>query len=317
MSRGLLTHVQDTSKDLCLLAPAQVEYPTTNSSAIAQASLAITANEIYSDSLSAQTRGSGMSINKAAEMEQKLLSWKVALPSYFRSYDSPDWFHGPRAIVFWKEENLRLIIWSGVQQSSDLQSMDSLNYQTILHRRMEVAMDVVQSITSFCFKKVAILNQNIIWYAVYYQFQAILALDAGLMKASTDDLAPAWEHALSEARRCLCHLGTWSPSAARCVSILDRIRERRRRPCREPSNNTEVPPVTQPRNLSSFDSAVQQADMENFNSNLSIDPALQPYMQSPSLWDLFDGFEGFPNTQEEYFDYVLGNQFDPMPQMEQ
>jgi transcriptional regulatory protein GAL4 len=92
--------------------PPEVEYPTTYSAIIAQASLAVIANKI-SNMLSASTRHDEVDDQVGLELEDQLSTWRASLQPYFYSADVPLWFRGPRAVVLWKEQNLRLMLWHG------------------------------------------------------------------------------------------------------------------------------------------------------------------------------------------------------------
>jgi transcriptional regulatory protein GAL4 len=63
--------------------PSPVDYPTTYSAIIAQANLAMIANRIYINTLSASVRRDQVEDRVAIELENQLAMWRASLPDYF------------------------------------------------------------------------------------------------------------------------------------------------------------------------------------------------------------------------------------------
>ncbi|KAH7001017.1 fungal-specific transcription factor domain-containing protein [Ilyonectria destructans] len=219
-------NIQD--KDLALISPVPgaVDCPTTLSAIIAQAQLARLANVLYHEFLLAKTANAKLEYQVAEATERNLATWRQTLPSYFTSPDVPTWFLGPRAVVLWKEQNLRIILWRG-----------STRYHSFLPSKMdaekrclEVAMQSIHDIAAFCSAYDGILHLGIAWYATYFLFQAALVLEASYLdkenQQRSDEETAAWQVVVSEARECLVILARKSKSASRCLEVLDLIHRR-------------------------------------------------------------------------------------------
>lgn len=100
---------------------------------------------------------------------------------------------------------------------------------------------------------------------------------------------------MSKARQCLEFLSRNNKAAARCLEVLDRIRERFQ------STQPTSTPLAEPPAL---DSVPENGDM-----HLPVDPSLQMFFDANS-WNkgIFEGLQGFPITDEvESFDYIPAN----------
>jgi transcriptional regulatory protein GAL4 len=238
-------------------------------------------------------------------MEQRLANWRASLPVYFRSDDVPPWFRQPRAILSWKEQNLRILLWRGSQRhfTSWLGKVDAA-------RKCQcAAIETISDITAFCHENMDNLHLGISWYATYFIFQAALALDIHyLEKAVVDRLAdtdsnggePAWVASIQQARGCLEVLGRTNRAANRCLAVLDRIHDYFSRGA--DNSNDPVPPV----NLDPvhIETSPDSSALDN-NWALSADPALHIFLDSPMDHQLFEGIDGFPSTlNEQYFDFA-------------
>jgi transcriptional regulatory protein GAL4 len=139
--------------------PSPVDYPTIYSAIIAQANLAMVANRIYNNTLSASVRRDQVEDRVAMELENQLAMWRASLPDYFYSSEVPLWFRGPRAVVLWKEQNLRLMLWhSGQCQYHLWHEQDHAADKCQL-----VAIEVINDISTFCKEQVSILHMGLSW----------------------------------------------------------------------------------------------------------------------------------------------------------
>lgn len=123
----------------------------------------------------------------------------------------------------WKEQNLRILLWRGSQK-----------YHNFLPKRfdaeekcLDVAMESVHDIATFCMTYEDSLDQGLVWYATYCLLQATLVVLVGFLGkplASTQYREPPlWHHSVYQARDCFQQLSRRSISAARCLEMLDRI----------------------------------------------------------------------------------------------
>jgi transcriptional regulatory protein GAL4 len=297
----LLTDKAYTSDDFAKTLPAPVGYPTTYSAMIAQARLAIIANKIYNEFLAAHISNVVMNEDLARKFEEELHIWRTSLPSYFYDSDIPQWFHGSRAVILWKEQNLRMMMWRGGQRSYKARSRSEAAVQNCLN----VAIESTQAICNFCLANEA-LHQGLSWYATYFLFQAVLVVDFGLLQSPEDLQASLWRETIDQARLCLSKLGTTNPAAGRCISVLDRIHahhllvasSQRRQPVQQ-SNDSFA---------RSIHATLQDTTSSSFDQAYPADPALQFFLDGPPMSNLFDGLSGFPSTQEnENFDYIPGD----------
>lgn len=201
--------------------PAPVNYPTTYSALISQAQLVRIANGIHHEFLSAKTANQKMEYQLAEIMAQKLDVWRGNLPTYFTSPDVPAWFLGPRSIVLWKEQNLRILLWRGTKKVHPYlpSRMDARS------RCLDAAMETIQSISSFVASYESSLHPGIVWYGTYFIFQAILVLEASCLgrDGQPDQDLGGWEASISAATQCLESLARGNSSAALCLEFIERI----------------------------------------------------------------------------------------------
>ena len=290
----LTSTLQECTLDSTL--PAPTENPTTYSAIIAQARLASIGNMVYSDVISASNNALDMRVSRS--LDHQLKAWKLSLPVYFTSQDVPEWFRGPRAVVKWKEQNLRMMLWWGSQRLCNLPS-DRPEAQNMCHY---AAVETIQDITTFCMDCPDTVHIGLNWYATYFLFQATVVLAFHHLRpcqplgtplaAANEEL---WEVSMSKARQCLEFLSRNNKAAARCLEVLDRIRERFQ------STQPTSTPLAEPPAL---DSVPENGDM-----HLPIDPSLQMFFDANS-WKkgIFEGLHGFPITDEvESFDYIPAN----------
>lgn len=279
---------------------------------IAQAQLSAIANRIYNEFLAAHVGNAVISEELAHRFEEELRLWKRSLPDYFFTETTSAWFSGPRAVILWKEQNLRMILWRGGQRSYKTRSRSENAVQKCLH----VAIESVQAICNFCTSNGS-LHHGLSWYATYFLFQAVLVLDVGLLQAPEDALSSTWRSAIDQARQCLSQLGSMNAAALRCISVLSRI-------------HTHHLTVASSNPISSADDldasslgpyvdpngAIEQSDYMMHQAYIA-DPALQFFLDGTPMTNLFEGVSGFPSTQEhQNFDYIPGDfynmeEFDP------
>jgi transcriptional regulatory protein GAL4 len=272
---------------------------------IAQARLCIIANKIYNEFLATHIINATISEELAYKFEDELRDWRNSLPPYFIDMDTPTWFHGPRAVILWKEQNLRLMLWRGGQKSNRVRSRSEVATQNYI----QVALESVRAICSFCMAS-GRLHQGLSWYAAYFLFQAVLVLDFGILQSPEDEQAGTWRSSIDAARRCFSELGGTNPAALRCISVLDRIHSHHQNLA---SNNHQVlddAHSTSHQYLETENSIQLEGQRELIAEHqvYSADPALQLFLDGPPMTNLFDGVYGFPSTQEqENFDYVPGD----------
>ncbi|BCS24456.1 uncharacterized protein APUU_40900A [Aspergillus puulaauensis] len=291
-------NVDDSNCALDSPLTAPVDRPTTYSAIIAQARLVSIANRIFSEIISCPYRQS-FDLKAPRSIDHQLKAWRLSLPSYFTAQDVPTWFRGPRAIVGWKEQNLRMLLWWGSQRLCSVPS-EREEAQNMCHF---AAVETIQDVTTFCRDFFDTLHTGLSWYATYFLFQASVVLsihhlrplpplDSSLAAVNQE----LWFSSISRARDCLASLGPTNNAAMRCLAVLDRIRDRS--------------PPGQPAQIREYDPAYQTQEpgemADTSLAPLAVDPTLQMFFEDTS-WenDLFEGLNGFPSTDEvDLFDYV-------------
>lgn len=283
---------------------ATVDYPTNYSVIIAQSRLAGISNLISSELFSPRSQTS-FDLGRSRSIEHRLKAWKLSLPVYFSTQTVPDWFHGPRAVVIWKELNLRMMLWWGSHRlcTSPREQTEARNMCQY------TAIETIQEIATFCQKRTDYLHPSLTWYATYFLFQAVLVLNIYSLQPDTSgltDMGPATADqelsllAVSRTQECLVTLSKTSKPATRCLEVLERIkRTSQQEPSREPTGPTSALDRLPDFNTATIDPDAQPA------ATSAADPALQIFFQNTSLeTDPFEGIGGFPSTQElEIFDY--------------
>ncbi|KAK9452565.1 fungal-specific transcription factor domain-containing protein [Dipodascopsis uninucleata] len=170
--------------------PKIVQYATPYTASIAQARLSIIANRLYNSFFALhQPAASEVALAQlVCSFEEQLSKWRSSLPKDFFSIDAPEWFKGPRAIVLWKEQNLRMLMYKsilkyGVNQKGNisrpddpgmLSNQDSYSNSN-LQRCMEIAQETVEAVESYCSESNRV-TRGVAWYATYFLFQAVLLL---------------------------------------------------------------------------------------------------------------------------------------------
>lgn len=273
-------NVDDNDCSLTSGAVLEVDHPTPYSAINAQAQLAKVADAIYGEFLMAKTRGAKISYQIADSFERALSTWREHLPYYFTSPNVPNWFLGPRAVVLWKFQNLRLLLWRGVEKNHPfLPSKPDAN-----RRCIDVATQAIYEIADFCDHFGEILHLGINWYATYFLFQATLILEAGRLSIdlyNDVDGQDLWQASTTKSRTCLELLAKKSSSASRFLEVLDKIHDH---------NFAVFAPPSQPSSLN-LDTQFSASSM----------PQTGPMFQDESY--LLDGMFGhFPGDHQTHLD---------------
>ncbi|KAE8356860.1 fungal-specific transcription factor domain-containing protein [Aspergillus coremiiformis] len=279
------------------ILPAPAAHATNSSALIAQSQLACISNLVFNELFSTASHTS-FDMNLPRSIEQRLKVWKLSLPPYFSAHRVPDWFRGPRAVVLWKEQNLRTLCWWGSQRVCSAGS-DQVEARNVCQY---TAMETIQDITAFCAEHPDALHPGLSWYATYFLFQAVLVLSVfRLHKPTVDINDELWLASVSRAHDCLASLSKTSPPATRCLEVLERLHDHwQARPSPLPLSplmTGALPGVTSSP-TSTFPDVPPSA--------VAADPALQIFFEHTSFqMDPFEGLEGFPSTQElDFFDYL-------------
>jgi transcriptional regulatory protein GAL4 len=246
--------------------PPEVNTPTTLSAIIAQAELAKHANSLYLEYLTAKTANTKVEYQVAETIEQTLTDWRQRLPQYFTSVDVPVWFTGPRAVVLWKEQNLRIILWRGSKRSHPYLP-NKTNAET---RCLDAAMQSINDITTFCSANEGILHLGIVWYATYFLFQAALVLEASYLDREAhdklDNETTDWRMMVYKAQSCLVTFSSRSRSAKRCLEVLELINRRA-----ETAANTRRTVLTVPELVEEAPIALQTPVLDTETSQIPVD----------------------------------------------
>lgn len=304
--------------------PIEVDFPTPYSAIIAQSRLAIIANRIHTISMSAQVSGTEMD-SSLASTEESIDQWRRSLPPYFSLGGIPSWFRAPRAILFWKEQNLRILLWQALERRPNLwpgKVESSL-------KCCVASLQAVYDICGFCRENVDLVHRGLSWYATYFLFQATLVLLLFEIQAApkpgkgVDHRAGSWTQGIAQARDCLTLLGKESNAAKRCLAVLRRIQSGAlvSSPgssdlATETLNDMSEPAFRfddgQPRDFVELAHILQQdkaspetAAIFGGDWSTAADPSLSTFLGANSMQDFFQDFNGFPGTLEHsHFDYI-------------
>ncbi|BCS04496.1 Zn(II)2Cys6 transcription factor [Aspergillus luchuensis] len=107
-------NIEDSTYPLDSIVPLPIDKPTTYSAIIAQAQLSRIGNTVFCNVIAGPKKDLDMKTPRS--LDHQLKAWRLSLPLYFTAHDVPTWFRGPRAIVSWKEQNLRMMLWWGTQR---------------------------------------------------------------------------------------------------------------------------------------------------------------------------------------------------------
>ncbi|KAL3468124.1 fungal-specific transcription factor domain-containing protein [Aspergillus heterothallicus] len=299
-------NIDDSGCDLASTLPPPTTQPTIYSSIIAQSRLASIGNIIHRDVVSAPS-DKAATLQTARSLDRQLKAWKLSLPIYFTAQDIPPWFRGPRAILHWKEQNLRMMLWWGSQRTLSTNTPPqpgmTIPPQTddeAQNMCQYTAIETIQDIATFCIDYPDSIHPGLAWYAIYFLFQAVVVLSIHQFKPRDASLEDAdqdlWAFSIAKARECLAHLGRRSNSSAtRCLEVLDRIWSGVQNTPRE----VVSPPVASGAEAPAPDTDTNPAVPPVPQPAYAVDPALQIFLKDAS-WDntIFEGLQGFPSTVE-------------------
>ncbi|KIW03088.1 uncharacterized protein PV09_05733 [Verruconis gallopava] len=320
-------NIDDSDCSLTDSVPPEVDHPTQHSASIAQAKLAIIANEIHNGLHSARTPVE-VSYNFVSSMEQKLSSWRSSLPIYFNADNVPSWFLGPRSVVRWKEMNLRMLLF----QASQRYPKAWPGREESRYKCMMAALESIDSISNFSKQHPDVLHPGLNWYMIYFLFQASLVLGIQALERSSSHESKATDalsldhssilrSGLSKAMEFLTELASISKTARRCIHVLNRILSASSTTIHDMSDmvapNFDLSPepipdsLRSPRTLVSVAEGVSQ-DVAGLENNFGdywagvMDPSLNMLLEDTAPFqDFFHGVHGFPSNQERGdFDYI-------------
>ncbi|KAK5112093.1 hypothetical protein LTR85_011674 [Meristemomyces frigidus] len=242
------SNIDDSQCDTSTVLPTEVAYPTTYSALIAQSRPARIANKIHTQFMSALPCTDVD--QQTSIMEQMIHNRRTSLPSYFWSADVPDWFIGPRQIVFWKQANLRMLLLLASQK----QHTDSHDKLATGRRYRITACETIEDIVDFC-QRQAHLHHGLSWYAIYFLLQACLALSvhqvlhgsvSHVTLSEQDEGFRTYEAMSSRAQQCLGSLAPANKAAARSLRVLSRLRENVRQSSTSPQSGNGLRQATTP-----------------------------------------------------------------------
>ncbi|KAB8259419.1 fungal-specific transcription factor domain-containing protein [Aspergillus pseudonomiae] len=297
-------NIDDSKYSMDSTVPAPVDHPTHYSAVITQSQLASISNQVFHELFSA-TGHHPFDMKLPRGIEHRLKVWRLSLPAYFSTHNIPDWFRGPRAVVLWKEQNVRMLLWWGSHRVCN----STADRNEALNACEYTAMETIQSISAFCNESPDALHPGLTWYATYFLFQAALVLNifrlqepsvqAPHIGRTTEEL---WLLSVTRAHDCLGSLSQSSKPASRCLEVLERIKHYCQ--SRQPSSLPVTTSATGA--LPNITSITGNTLPDLQPATFAADPALQIFLENTSLeTDPFEGIEGFPGTQElELFDYL-------------
>ncbi|VUC36540.1 unnamed protein product [Clonostachys rosea] len=290
-------NIDDHDLSLQSPVPLELDYPTTCSAIIAQARLAKIGDAIYREFLLARANGSKIEYRLAESLNRELTSWKQSLPLFFKEPPpSTPWFQGPRAVVLWKEQNLRILLWRGSQDPPAFLT----TRVTANERCMDATLEIIHDIAGFCMLSDVTMYQSLAWYATYFIFQAALVLEACSLHTSAHDpgqimvQTQLWQHSTMEVRSCLRKLSETSKSAERCLELLDQVQNRFRPYMRGgfdagenregvPSNQSDLMPEISMDLQVPNELATYNPDQQQELGNELTDPSLRGFLDEMSL----------------------------------
>jgi transcriptional regulatory protein GAL4 len=306
------------------MVPPKVDYPTPYSAIIAQSKLAIIANRIHTISMSAQTMEANLDSNLAST-ERSIDEWRCSLPTYFSSGGIPSWFRAPRAILFWKEQNLRILLWQALERRPSL--WPGKNESRL--KCCAASLQAVFDICGFCRENVDLIHRGLSWYATYFSFLATLVLllydlqSAQTVGLGVEQYTGSWTQGISQARDCLSLLGKDSNAAKRCLAVLRRIQSgalfsspKSNHATVAEFNGTGDPafviddgqledPVGLAHVLLQDEASPETTALFGNNWSTAADLSLSAFLGDNAIQGFFQDFNGFPGTIEHnHFDYI-------------
>lgn len=285
-------------------------------------------NQLHSGLMSLQNSRPERKSELVLKVTQRLSEWRASLPSYFRSTNVPDWFRCSRAVVSWKEQNLRILLWQAVERTSTSGAPD---FGSRLNCGM-AALEAVNDITQFGKDHLDLIHPGLSWYAVYFLFQATLVLVfhelQNLGDGASGELEKTespWLRGINDSRECLERLGQDNNAARRCLIVLNRISagvstagstNLLSKPESSMAPNDTTTGIF-PGAFGDLDVTLQNdaspeaaALFEDYWS-APADPSLNMFLGDAGMQGLFEDFNGFPGTVERnafhYIDFNMYN----------
>ncbi|KAI7282552.1 hypothetical protein KC345_g3433 [Hortaea werneckii] len=305
----------------------EVAYPTTYSTLIALARLARIGNRFYGKLVSVEPCHDVD--HQTSVMEQSLSNWRASLPSYFWDSEVPEWFRGPRRVVFWKEANIRILLLLSNQKHQK----DNFDKLASGKRYQAVAEETIVDISEFCSQHPG-LHLGLSWYAVYFLMQATLALSVqyvfqdSLGSTTAADRGKAldnYQDMCLRSTNCLRSLSKIDKAAVRSLRVLGRLLDKVRHSSGKPHNEVGLcsesrPDTTRathdpkpqpshslmppsgadagiPGGFGGFNTMSSGNDVQDWSS--AADPSFHMFFDgNQDVVDLFQDINGFPGTAE-------------------
>ncbi|KAK9459715.1 fungal-specific transcription factor domain-containing protein [Lipomyces oligophaga] len=239
--------------------PAATSRVTPYTACIAQAKLAIIANRLYNSFFALRRPVSSKEALKelVCSFEEQLSKWRLSLSSEFMSENCPDWFKGPRAVVLWKEQNLRMLMYKSTLKyvarrnsslgrrpigSPEILRESNMEDNSDLKRCIDVACETVLAVDSYCVETYQIYL-GIAWYATYFLFQAVLILFYAVIgSGGAEPWLARCKTTLDIGKRRLKEFENINDIARRYLEVLDAVEKRyQEQRCRR-SESAEVFP---------------------------------------------------------------------------
>ncbi|KAI7379296.1 hypothetical protein KC336_g19199 [Hortaea werneckii] len=201
-------------------------------------------------------------------MEQSLSNWRSSLPSYFWDAEVPEWFRGPRQVVFWKEANIRILLLLASQKHQK----DNFDKLASGKRYQAVAEETIVDISAFCSQHPD-LHLGLSWYAIYFVMQATLALSV--------------QHVFQDS------LGS--------TTAADRERAQNTYDPEPSRSNTLVPPngadAGNSGDFGGLNATISGNDVQDWS--MAADPSFHMFFNgNQDVVDIFQDINGFPGTAE-------------------
>ncbi|RMY05774.1 hypothetical protein D0868_06223 [Hortaea werneckii] len=198
----------------------EVAYPTTYSTLIALARLARIGNRFYGKLVSVEPCHDVD--HQTSVMEQSLSNWRASLPSYFWDSDVPEWFRGPRQVVFWKEANIRILLLL----SSQKHQKDNFDKLASGKRYQAVAEETIVDISAFC--------------SQHTDLHLGLSCLGSNTAADRERALYTFEDMCLRSTDCLRNLSKIDKAAVRSLRVLGRLLDKVRHSSGSPRNDTRL-----------------------------------------------------------------------------
>jgi transcriptional regulatory protein GAL4 len=305
--------------------PPETSFPTPYSAIIPQSKLAVIGNRMHTVLMSNKLSNIEIQSN-IVTVGQQIDEWKMSLPDYFVSENVPNFFRAPRAVLLWKEQNLRILLWQAIERNETIWP----NREDSRFQCGTVALKAIYDITSFCRESADLVHPGVAWYAIYFLFQATMVLvlyelqHAQTLPQGAEQYASTWTQGIAEAREYFLQLEKTSNAATRCLAVLDRVQSvgafhSPATHTMEMHDHSALPngtygterglpllPVTSLHDEASPETAIISSD----GWATAADPSLSLFLGNYANQDFFQDFNGFPGTVEkDFFDYINFNMY--------